>query len=206
MADSFNSGKALGTALVITGLALAAVAVAWLMANVLSGALQPGGFVLGLFFLTLFILPMVLVGIFLRRRGAAEAAEVASFEERRKLFEGDRILRQTLRRESGHAAELVGSRASQLQGEASELLKQVQRVLEGLAEEASQPVGEADWLHAAFLGPQDVRDVERYDDLLLAGGAVTLGTSDYLVTAHITYFAEGRRWDALILRGEEGER
>ena len=41
---------------------------------------------------------------------------------------------------------------------------------------------------------------------LRPGGAVSLGTCDYLVTALVSYLAEGRRWHALILRGEEGER
>ena len=33
-----------------------------------------------------------------------------------------------------------------------------------------------------------------------------MGFDDYLVTARATYFAEGREWYALMLRGEEGER
>ncbi len=279
MASGFNSGRTLGTVLMITGAALAIVAVAWLGVNAASGDLEPGGFVLGLFFLMLFILPLLLVGYYIRQRGAAEAVQESTFEDRCRLFERDRITRQTLRREATRAATVVGARLGQLEGESADLLRQTQQTLDGLAEGMAQPVAEADWLHAASLSAQDVRDKERYDDLLLAGlrriqetaggsgpmepatakallelarsadrqfalrqdlllrgrrlpsvspihllratipergqvdpeslrpgGAVSLDTADYLVTAHLTYFVEGRSWHGLVLRGEEGER
>gem|GEM_PF-6173693 len=169
MASGFNSGRTLGTVLMITGAALAIVAVAWLGVNAASGDLEPGGFVLGLFFLMLFILPLLLVGYYIRQRGAAEAVQESTFEDRCRLFERDRITRQTLRREATRAATVVGARLGQLEGESADLLRQTQQTLDGLAEGMAQPVAEADWLHAASLSAQDVRDKERYDDLLLAG-------------------------------------
>lgn len=279
MADRFNSGKTLGTALLVTGVALAVVAVAWLITNVATGALEAGGFVLGLFFFMLFIVPIVLAGFFLRKRGAEESLEAASFDERRKLFERDRLFRQSLQREAYRTAASVGLKASETQGEVSGVLKETQGSLERLSDEVSQPIAEADWLHANTLGPQDALEVERYGDLLLAGlrrirdatigdnnldlqkanglldlarsverqyalrqdllirgrkppsvsplhllkaelpdgqqiapeslepgGAVSHEERDYLVTAHVTYFAEGQEIHALMLRGDGGTR
>ena len=37
------------------------------------------------------------------------------------------------------------------------------------------------------------------------GGAVSRADANYLVTARIAYFGEGRTWYALVLRGEDGE-
>lgn len=169
MADSFNSGRTLGSVLLFAGIALGAVALAWLVTNVATGALQPGGFVLGLFFLMLLIMPLVLAGFFLRRRGAAETVEAASFDERRKLFERDRLFRQSLQREATRTVVLLGTKSSETREGISETLKLTQRSLERLSEEASQPIAEADWLHAATLETQDALEVERYGDLLLAG-------------------------------------
>lgn len=274
------SDRSLGTGLIVAGLALGAIALAWLVVNAATGILEPGGFVLGLFFLMLFILPLLVVGAYVRQRSLAQEAAAVSFEQRRTLWERDRLFRQVLQREARRASELVGARASEAQGEVADLLRRAQEALESLAEEAAHPVGEADWLHATTLGPRDVQDVERYDDLLLAGirrireeaeqarrieepeaarglldlarsagrqfalrqdlvlrgrrlpavaplhllraeiperrqvapeslgpgGAVSHEFRDYLVTAHITYFAAGRSRHALVLRGEEGER
>lgn len=271
--------RTLGLALIGAGLLLGLVAVAWLAVNALAGILEPGGFVLGLFFLMLLILPLVIGGVYVLQRCSEREARAASFEKRRELLERDRIFRQTLQRQARRAAESVAARAAEVQSEISGLLHQAQRILEGLAEEAAQPVPETDWLHAAPLEPRDARDVERYDDLLLAGirrvreeadgwsdgdpgvraqrilelarsaerqfalrqelvlrgrrlpvvgplqllraeiparrpvapdalrpgDAVSRGEHDYLVTAHVTYFAEGRVWHGFVLRGEEGE-
>lgn len=280
MGEGFSGSRTLGTALIVVAAILGVVALAWLAANAAAGALEPGGFVLGLFFLLLFILPLVVVGVYVRRQGAAREAAAASFQERRKLLERDRMFRHTLQREAGRVAERLSARASESEGEEAALLRQAEQALRGLAEGAAQPVMEADWLHATTLGPRDVRDVERYDDLLLAavrriremaergmeaqrldvalgavelarsaerhfdlrqelvlrgrslprvaplhllkaetpageelapeslrpGDAVSWGIQNYLVTAHVTYFAEGRSWHALLLRGDEGER
>ncbi|MHB0870077.1 MAG: hypothetical protein ACYC5J_11570 [Chloroflexota bacterium] len=274
------SDRLLGTGLIVAGLILGALVVLWLMVNAAAGALEPGGFVLGLFLLVLFMVPLLLTGLYVRRRGAEEAVSAASFETRRTLLERDRLFRHLLQRESQRAFQSVSARASEAQGEAAVSLRQAQQSLEGLADDAAQPVREADWLHATTLGSQDARDVERYDDLLLAGirridemaeqeeaavqpemarqlqdlarsaarqfdlrqdlvlrgrrlpsvaplhllraeipgrrpvapeslgpgGAVSHGAQDYLVTAHITYFAAGRDRHALVLRGQEGER
>lgn len=272
--------RSIGTALIALGAALGVIAVGWLVANAASGILGPGGFVLGLFFLVLFIFPLVAAGFYVRRRAALQEAAAVSFEGRRRLLERDRIFRRTLEREARRTARLLEAGAAEAPEEVAELLRRGRESLEGLAEEASQPVGEADWLHAAALEARDERSIEGYDDLLLAGirrireeverlpgmqrpeaarellelansarrqftlrqdlllrgrrlppvsplhllrpeiperrqvapeslhpgGAVSRAAHDYLVTARIAYFAEGRSWCALVLRGEEGER
>ncbi|MCL4532449.1 MAG: DUF4178 domain-containing protein, partial [Actinobacteria bacterium] len=226
-----------------------------------------------------FVVPMVAAGLILRRRGAAEEIDAAAFEQRRKLFEQDKIFRQLMRRESHVAADLLEGMATGSEGKAGESLRQARLALARLGEAASEAISEATWLEAAPLDPRDARNVARYDDLLLAGirqirestgggqrldaataqellglahsaqrqfalrqylvlrgrslpassplhllkgeapergriapeslrpgAAVSLGRDDYLVTAHLTYFAEGREWYALALRGEDGER
>ncbi len=269
----------LGTSLIILGAVLGLLAVLWLAVNAAAGILAPGGLVLGLFFLVLFVLPLIAAGLYVRRRAVEELSAAASFEERRRLLEQDRLFRQTLHRQARLAAERLEARASAAQGEAADLLKQAQLLLAGLSEDAAQPVSEVDWLHATALTSRDARDVERYDDLLLAavrriregaeqaaaverteaarsllelarsahqqfmlrqdlvlrgrrlppigplqllraeiptrseiapeslrpGDAVSRGSRNYLVTAHVTYFARGRVWHTLVLRGEEGE-
>ncbi|MGE5619003.1 MAG: hypothetical protein ACM3US_07050 [Sphingomonadaceae bacterium] len=164
-----RSDRLLGTGLIAVGLVLGALLLLWLAVNAVAGVLAPGGFVLGLFLLALFVVPLLLVGAYVLRRGAEEAVSASAFERRRTLLERDRLFRQVLQREVRRALQLVSARAAEAQGEAAASLRRAQQTLEGLADEASQPVREADWLHAASLGPQDVRDVERYDDLLLAG-------------------------------------
>jgi hypothetical protein len=279
MGASYNSGRMLGTALLAIGVVLALLGVAWMAANAAAGILEPGGFVLGLIFLSVFVVPMVLVGLFLRRRGAAEDVDAAAFEQRRRLFERDKIFRQLLQRESSSAGDLLGNMASKSEGGIRESLQWAQIALTGLEEAALEPVREAVWLEANPLDPSDARNLARYDDLLLAGirrirdaagegeptdaaaaqellglarsaqrqfalrqdlvlrgrslptssplyllkgeipdrgriapeslrpgAAVSMGAGDYLVTARLTYFAEGREWYALALRGETGER
>lgn len=279
MGDSYGSGRMLGTALLAVGLVLGLLGVAWMAVNAASGALEAGGFVLGLIFLSVLVVPLVLVGWFLRRRGAVEDLEAADFGQRRRLFERDKIFRQVLQRESHLTGELLGSVAAGLDGQAAQSLRQAQSALAGLREAASEPVKESVWLEAAPLDPREAGKVARYDDLLLAairrireeagegqsldagaaqgllrlarsaqrqfalrqdlllrgrglpavsplrllkgevpepgriapeslrpGAAVSLGADDYLVTARLTYFAEGREWHALALQGEGGER
>ncbi len=279
MGAGYNSGRMMGTALLVTGVVLGLLGVAWMVANAAAGILEPGGFVLGLIFLAVFVVPMVLAGLFLRRRGAAEELDAAAFEQRRRQLERDKIFRQLLQRESHRAGESLGSMASGSEGETRESLAQARVALAELEETASEPVREAAWLEAAPLDARDERNVARYDDLLLAGirriretagreqrpdavtaqellrlarsaqrqfalrqdlvlrgrslpassplhllkgevpergrtspeslrpgAAVSVGSDDYLVTARLTYFAEGREWYALALRGEEGER
>ena len=186
MADGFNGGKIFGTALIVTGVALGVVALAWLGVNVASGVLQPGGFMLGLFFLMLFILPLVLVGFFIRRKGAKEAIEEEVFNNRRRLFEKDRLFRQTLLREARQAVELLKGVELAAGSQELEMLQQARRTLEGLAEDVSQPLSEADWLHSIALDDGDEQDIERYGDLLLAGIrkiSRIVGSKDVLETA-----------------------
>jgi hypothetical protein len=279
MGASYSSGRMLGTVLLAMGVVLGLLGVAWMVANAAAGILEPGGFVLGLIFLSVFVVPMVLAGLFLRRRGAVDEVDAIAFEQRRKLFERDKIFRQLLQRESHLAGDLLGKMASGSEGETGESLQEARLALVGLEEAASEPVREAVWLEAAPLDPGDARNVARYDDLLLAGirrirdatgrgqrpdaatalellglarsaqrqfalrqdlvlrgrslpassplhllkgeipergrtapeslrpgAAISMGADDYLVTARLTYFAEGREWYALALRGEDGER
>ncbi len=279
MGASYSSGRMLGTALLVTGVVLALLGVAWMVANAAAGILEPGGFLLGLIFLSVLVVPMVLAGLFLRRRGAAEEVDAALFEQRHRLFERDKIFRRLLQRESHLAGDLLGNAAAGSNGESSESLQQARFALAGLEQAASEPVSETAWLEAAPLDPSDAWNVARYDDLLLAGirriretasggqhpntataqellglarsaqrqfalrqdlllrgrslpassplhllkgeiperggttpeslrpgAAVSMGPDDYLVTARLTYFAEGREWYALALRGENGER
>ena len=161
--------RGLGIGLMLFGGVLGLVAIAWLGVNAASGVLQPGGFVLGLFFLLLFILPVVLVGFWVVRRGTIRQASTARFEERRRLLERDRIFRQTLLAQVRRASQLVAERADEVGGDASGDLRRARSILESLAGEVSQPVSEADWLHARAATPADAREVERYDDLMLAG-------------------------------------
>jgi hypothetical protein len=272
--------RVLGLGLILVGGVLGVVALAWLAVNAAAGILQPGGFVLGLFFLLLFILPLIVAGFWVLRRGAARETTSARFEERRRTLERDRIFRQSLLVQVQRAADLVERRADEVAGEAGGDLRRAGSILKGLSAEVAQPVAEVDWLSARSLTSDDTRDVERYDDLLLAGlrrireetqqpmgtgetglarrilelarsaerqfalrqdlllrgrklprvsplqllgggiedrgqvepeslgpgGAVSYGSDNYLVTAHITYFAEGRTWHTLVLRGEDGER
>jgi hypothetical protein len=272
--------RVLGLGLMLVGAVLAAVGLAWLAVNAATGTLQAGGAVFGLFFLLLFILPVVVAGFWIVRRGAAREASSARFAERRRTLERDRIFRQTLLVQVRRAAELVEGRATEVTGEAGSDLRRAASVLKGLSAEVAQPVSEADWLSARSVTADDMRDVERYDDLLLAGlrrireevqqpmgtgetglarrtldlarsaerqfslrqdlllrgrklprvsplqllgggledrgqvepeslgpgGAVSYGSDNFLVTAHITYFAEGRTWHTLVLRGQDGER
>lgn len=279
MDAGYNTGRMLGTALLAGGIVLALLGIGWMVVNAAAGLLESGGFVLGLIFLSVFVVPMVAAGLILRRRGATEDVDAAAFEQRRKLFEQDKIFRQLLQRESHMAGELLGNTASGSEGEAGEALRQARLALTELEKAASEAIGETTWLEAAPLDPRDARDVARYDDLLLAairriresagggqhadpataeellglarsaqrqfalrqdlvlrgrrlpassplhllkgeapepgriapellrpGAAVSIGPDDYLVTAHLTYFAEGREWYALALRGETGER
>jgi hypothetical protein len=272
--------RVLGLGLILVGGVLGLVALAWLAVNAAAGILQPGGFVLGLFFLLLFILPLVVGGFWVVRRGAARESTSARFEERRRTLERDRIFRQSLLVQVRRAADLVEKRADEVSEDAGSDLRRAGSILKGLSAEVAQPVSEVDWLSARALTADDARDVERYDDLLLAGlrrvreeaqqpmgagetglarrildlarsaerqfalrqdlllrgrklprvsplqllggglqdrgqvepeslgpgGAVSYGSDNYLVTAHITYFAEGRTWHTLVLRGEDGER
>ena len=169
MDASYSAGRMLGTALVATGVVLALLGVAWMVADAAAGILEPGGFVLGLIFLSVFVVPMVAAGLLLRRRGAAEDVDAAAFEQRRKLFEQDKIFRQLLRRESHVTGDLLEGMASGSEGKAAEPLRQARLALAGLEEAASEAIGEAAWLEAAPLDPRDARNMARYDDLLLAG-------------------------------------
>lgn len=279
MGASYSGSRMLGTVLLVTGAVLDLLGVAWVAVNAIEGILEPGGLVLGLIFLSVFTVPMILAGAFLRRRGTVEDLDAFASEQRRRLFEGDRIFRQLLRREAHLAGDLLGSMATRSEGQIAESLQQAHLAMAGLEEAASEQVGENIWLEAAPLNPRDVRNVARYDDLLLAGirrirdaaggglhpdgaaagdllglarsaqrqfalrqdlllrgrslpassplhllkgeipedgrtapesllpgAAVSMGADDYLVTARLTYFAEGREWYAFVLRGEDGER
>ena len=160
--------KGLGNGLIAVGAILGFVGILWLVTNGIAGILEPGGFVLGLFFMLLFVLPVVVGGMYLRGRAGEETAAEATFEGRRRLLERDRMVRQTLSRQATRAAEAVRERSGREAGEAAELLGEAARALDGLAEDAASPVSEGDWLHATELGPEDEREVARYDDLLLA--------------------------------------
>ncbi len=164
-----RSSQTLGTGLIVAGLALAALVVIWLVVNAAAGILGPGGFVLGLLLLLLFVLPLLVAGVYVRQRGEAQTAQAEAFRARRSLLERDRLFRQSLRREVERAAQLVGARASEAEGVAVDLLRQTRDSLVGLEESAAQQPREADWMDVTTLGPRDERDVERYDDLLLAG-------------------------------------
>src|SRR5512133_84126 len=169
MGTSYSSNRVLGTALLAVGVVLAVLGVAWMATNAAAGILEPGGFVLGLIFLSVFVVPLVLVGLFLRRRGTAEDVDAVAFEQRRRLFEQDKILRQLLQRESHLADDVIGDLASRSEGDVRQSLEQAKIALAGLAQAASEPVMEAAWLEASPLDARDARNVARYDDLLLAG-------------------------------------
>ena len=278
MGDSYSSGRAFGTILVATGVALGILGLVWMIANARAGLLETGGFVLGLAFLSVLVVPMVLAGLFLWRRAAVEDQDTADVQERRRQLQSDEVFRHLLRMESHHAGELLAAAASRAEAGARESLLQARTALAQLEDAASRPVMEAAWLESAPMDERDMRNVARCDDLLLAGlrrirdaaaggaldlsaarelvdlahaaerqfalrqdlllrgrslpavsplrllkgeqpdpagtrpeslrpgAAVSLGPDDYLVVAHITYFAEGREWHALALRGEGGER
>lgn len=161
--------RTLGLGLVVVGGVLGLVAIAWLVVNAAAGILQPGGFVLGLFFLLMFILPLVVAGFWVIRRSEAQKVVADRFEERRTALERDRIFRQSLLVQVRRAAELLRERADEMGGDAGGDLKRAESVLEGMAAEVSDRVSEADWLHARAVTADDMKDVERYDDLLLAG-------------------------------------
>ncbi|HZK66019.1 MAG TPA: hypothetical protein VFD42_00550 [Chloroflexota bacterium] len=276
-----GSGEVLGKSLIAIGGLLGLVGLAWLGVTAASGDLQAGGAVLGLFFLLIIVLPIVAVGFYALRQGEERQASVSSFDERRRVLEKDRLFRHTLHLQTARLAELFQRRAAEAPVETARSFREVQRLLAELSAGAGEKVSEAQWLQAAPLAPENARDVERYDDLLLAavrqirqagdrleshpgdaetvqrmmdlarsaerqfalrqdlvlrgrklprvgplqllgtrlpeahqvspeglesGGAVSRLDRDYLVTSHVTYFAEGRTWHGLVLRGEEGER
>lgn len=83
-----SSGKLLGTILIVAGLAVAAVAGAWLLLGMQEGNLRGSGAVFGLFFVFLVVVaPLVGGGIFFLSRGRAEDIAYARVREQRRLLD-----------------------------------------------------------------------------------------------------------------------
>ena len=163
-----GSGEVLGKSLIAIGGLLGLVGLAWLGVTAASGDLQAGGAVLGIFFLLIIVLPIVAVGFYAMRQGEERQSSITGFDERRRVLEKDRLFRHTLYLQTARLAELFQRRAGEAPLETAKSFREVQSLLAELSAGAGEKVSEAQWLQAAPLAPGDARDVERYDDLLLA--------------------------------------
>src|SRR5262249_51549026 len=148
--------RAWGLGLMALGGALGALLVLWLLVTAVGGDLRGGGFVLGLVLVVVGALALMGAGYFLVRRGAAEAQSDATFEARRRGFEGARVFRQQA------AADLRGV-AARLDGR-----EPAARLTELAAAVAAAPRDESAWYESDPLADADLATLRRYEDTLQA--------------------------------------
>ncbi|CAA9275330.1 MAG: hypothetical protein AVDCRST_MAG77-3488 [uncultured Chloroflexi bacterium] len=210
-----STGGALGTGLLILGIVLAALIGLWLVVNAVGGDLRAGGFMLGLIFLAVFSLPLIGAGWFLRQRGRVEVAETETFSERRAVLDADAAMRRALVRDTERLLADLGSSLPALPPAAADDARRAVRVLRDVREDLSRPGYNATtWLDsAAGLGPEQLANVRRYDDLVSAQVRQLRESAEHLKRdpQAATALAEGadqlaervREREALMGRGRE---